>query len=179
MGKRWIFSAALALASVPGAAFAQDGAKLDCISATAGSDLKSGLGAAMSRGEDAGIHDALFEQLAAIAKGCASKHGVGDPLQEAYFNYGLARIARDWLTGEIAKASLSTGPVDKALDFGINGANPDLTNDMGDDAIMAIITAYQDAGVDVDAIDQSVWEKVGAYAAATSIYWANRKKLAP
>jgi len=177
--KAWIAGAVLALVAAPGAAFAQDGAKLDCISGAASAELKVALGTAMAGSIDDAGHDALFARLSDVVDSCAAKHGIGESLKTEYFNYGLARIARDWLTGEIAKASLSTGPVDKALDFGIDGANPDLSNDMDEDQIMAIVTAYQDAGVDVEAVDQAVWEKVGAYAAATSLYWTNRQKLTP
>ena len=37
--------------------------------------------------------------------------------------------------------------------------------------------AYIDSGVDIEKVDTTVWEKVGAYAAATSIYWNKRKQL--
>ncbi|SNS62085.1 hypothetical protein [Sphingopyxis indica] len=177
--KAWIAGAALALAAAPGAASAQDGAKLDCISGAASPELKAALGTAMAGSADKAGYDSLFGRFSEVVDSCAAEHGIGDEFKAEYFNYGLARIARDWLTGEIAKASLSTGPVDKALDFGIDGTNPDLANDMNEDQIMAIVAAYQEAGVDVEAVDQAVWEKVGAYAAATSLYWSNRRKLTP
>ncbi len=43
---------------------------------------------------------------------------------------------------------------------------------------MTIVQAYIDSGVDIEKIDGAVWERVGAYAAATSIYWNRRKLLA-
>ena len=67
--------------------------------------------------------------------------------------------------------------VDKALDFGPSGANPDLTGEMTDEQINTIVQAYVESGVDIEKVDQKVWERVGAYAAATSIYWNKRKAL--
>ena len=48
---------------------------------------------------------------------------------------------------------------------------------MTEDQINTIINAYTAAGVDVESVDQSVWEKVGAYAAASSIYRNRRQQL--
>jgi methionine synthase I (cobalamin-dependent) len=94
-----------------------------------------------------------------------------------YFDYGLARISREYLIGDLAKSNLSSGIVDKALDFGPSGSNPDLSADMTEDQIMSIVQAYIAAGVDIAKVDTAIWEKVGAYAAATSIYWNKRKAL--
>lgn len=78
---------------------------------------------------------------------------------------------------DIAKDNLSTRPVDEALDFGEGKTNPDISNKMTDRQIMAIVQAYIENGIDIDEVDGAVWEKVGAYAAATSIYWNKRKQL--
>ena len=49
---------------------------------------------------------------------------------------------------------------------------------MTEEQIMKIVQAYIENGVDIDKVDAAAWEKVGAYAAATSIYW-NKRKLLP
>lgn len=170
--------AALALAAVPVAGLAQEGAKLDCVVTTATSTFKASVGEAMTGGGDEAGRDALFGQLGTLVDGCVAKHGIAAAQKGDYFDYSLARISREWLVGEISKSNLKAGIVDKALDFGPGGANPDLSNDMTEDQIGAIVAAYVADGVDVEAVDQSVWEKVGAYAAATSIYW-NKRKLLP
>lgn len=177
MNKGWILGAALAATAVPGAAFGQDGAKLDCIPAAADRDLKDRIGTGISDNRDPEAQERAFRKLDPIVRRCAAKHGVADALAEDYFSYGVARIARDWLIAEIAKAGLSTGPVDTVLDFGVHGANPDLENGLDDDMLMSIVAAYQKNGVDVQSVDQRVWEQVGAYAGVTSIYWNSRSKL--
>ncbi len=176
MMKSWIAGAAFALASLPGAATAQDGAKLDCVVAAATPALKAEIGASMTGPDDA-PREALLKQLGAMVDDCAARHGIASDNKGDYLAYNIARIAREWLIGEIARSKLQASVVDKALDFGPRGANPDLTGEMTEDHINTILQAYVAAGVDIESIDQPVWEKVGAYAAATSIYWNKRKRL--
>lgn len=152
--------------------------KRDCAVASAANSLRSSLGASLIKdGEDA-FRERLFTQLRVVVDSCAERHNIAAAIQADYFEYTLASIGREWIMMELAKSNLSAAPVDKALDFGAKGANPDLSSDMTDDQIMAIVQAYIDSGVDIEKVDSGVWEKVGAYAAATSIYW-NKRKLLP
>ncbi len=177
MLKGLIASAALAIAALPAGAAAQEGEKFDCAVSAVAADIKASIGAAMAGAGDDASREALFKQLATITEGCVKKHGIAEAQKTAYFDYSLARISREWLVGDIAKLNLPSAIVDKALDFGPAGANPDLSSDMTEDQIMAIVQAYIDSGVDIEKVDEAAWEKVGAYAAATSIYWNKRKQL--
>lgn len=168
---------ALALMCAPAGAMAQEGAKLDCVPNAASATLKSSLSALIAGAGDQAARDALYGELDTIVDGCVASHAIAVEQRDDYLYYSLARIAREWLIGEIAKSGLSTATVDKAMDFGPKGANPDFAAEMTDDQIVTIVQAYTDSGVDVETIDTSVWEKVGAYAAATSIYWNKRKAL--
>ena len=170
-------SAVLALATLPGAVTAQDGEKLDCVALTVPDDTRDSIGEAMAGGGDEASREALFKQLASITDACVARHGVTAEQKGPYFDYSLARISREWLAKDIGKLDLSPAIVDKALDFGPTGANPDLSTDMTEEQIMKIVQAYVESGVDIDKVDGAVWEKVGAYAAATSIYWNKRKLL--
>lgn len=172
-------SAVLALATLPSAVTAQDGEKLDCVALSVPDDTRDSIGAAMAGGGDEASREALFKQLASITDACVARHGITAEQKGPYFDYGLARISREWLANDIAKLDLSPAIVDKALDFGPAGANPDLSTDMTEEQIMKIVQAYVEAGVDIDKVDGAVWEKVGAYAAATSIYWNKRKLFVP
>lgn len=177
MLKGLIAGAALAIAALPAGATAQEGEKFDCAVSAVAADTKASIGAAMAGAGDDASREALFKQLATITEGCVTKHGIAEAQKSAYFDYSLARISREWLVGDIAKLNLPSAIVDKALDFGLAGANPDLSSDMTEDQIMAIVQAYIDSGVDIEKVDEAAWEKVGAYAAATSIYWNKRKQL--
>lgn len=177
MLKALMASAVLAFVAVPGAAFAQEGAKLDCVVTAATPGLKSSVGQSMTGQGDDAAREILFKQLGTIVDECVARHSIAAEQKGDYFDYSLARISREYLIGDIAKAKLPTNLVDKALDFGPGRANPDLTGDMTEDQIMTIVQAYIDNGVDIEKVDPAIWEKVGAYAAATSIYWNKRQAL--
>ena len=179
MIKALIAGAALMLAAVPGAAAAQDGEKLDCVVLPVPVATKESIGEAMAGGGDEASREALFKQLASLTDACVIRHGIAAEQKGSYFDYSLARISREWLANDIATLGLSPAVVDKALDFGPTGANPDLSADMTEEQIMKIVQAYVETGIDIETVDGAAWEKVGAYAAATSIYWNKRNQLVP
>lgn len=178
MLKGLMAGAALAFVALPGVAMAQEGVKFDCVTSGSSAALKASIGAAMTGVGDDASRDALFKQLATVTDNCVARHGIAEAQKPDYFDYSLARISREWLSEDLAKLNLQSNIVDKALDFGPGKANPDLSADMTDDQIMSIVQAYIDSGVDIEKVDSAIWEKVGAYAAATSIYW-NKRKLLP
>lgn len=178
MYKGLLAGVALALTIPPAAVAAQEGEKFDCVVTSVPGGTKDSIGAAMAGGGDEASREALFKQLGAVTDDCVTRHGITAEQKGAYFDYSLARISREWLMGDIAKLGLPSATVDKALDFGPGGANPDLSGDMTEDQIMKIVQAYIESGVDIEKVDGTAWEKVGAYAAATSIYWNKRKLLA-
>ncbi|MEQ8310079.1 MAG: hypothetical protein RIA72_05205 [Sphingopyxis sp.] len=178
MTRFWIAAAGLMLTPLPAAASAQEGEKFDCVVASVPAGTKDLIGAAMAGAGDEASRDALFKELATITDRCVARHAIADERKGDYFDYSLARISREWLAVDIANLDLAPGVVDRALDFGPAGTNPDLSSEMSEEQIMKIVQAYIEAGVDIEKIDGAVWEKVGAYAAATSIYWNKRKLLA-
>ncbi|MDZ3832654.1 MAG: hypothetical protein U0S50_12690 [Sphingopyxis sp.] len=177
MNKWMVASAALILAAQPGAALAQDGAALDCPVLSASADQRAAIGNAMIGATDDATRDDLFRQLSGIVEKCATEHGIAKEQQGDYFDYSLARASREWLAVDLGKVGMSPLVVDKALDFGPGGTNPDLSEDMSEPQILKIVQAYTEEGIDIDKVESGVWEKVGAYAAATSIYWRKRKLL--
>ena len=178
MNKGLIAGVLFASAAWTGAVSAQEGAKFDCVVSSVAPDVKESIGTSMAGGGDEASRELLFKQLATITDGCVTRHSITAEQKANYFDYSLARISREWLIGDIAKLGLPSATVDKALDFGPAGANPDLSGDMTEDQIMKIVQAYIESGVDIEKVDSATWEKVGAYAAATSIYW-NKRKLLP
>lgn len=177
MMKAFPVGLAMMLAALPAATAAQEGAKLDC--GVAGMDVgqRSLLGSAMVGEGAADAQETLIKELAAIIDGCAESQGIAADLKTAYFDYSIARVAREWLSSRMAESNMSTIVIDRALDFGPTGANPDLSQDMSEEQIMKIVQAYIDSGIDIEKVDPKIWELVGAYAASTSIYWNRRKSL--
>src|SRR3546814_5776251 len=123
--------AALGRAALPGAVAAQEGEKLDCVALSVPGDKKAAIGEAMAGGGDEASREALFKDLASITEACVTRHGITAEQKGPYFDYSLARISREWLANDIAKLGLSPAVVDKALDFGPTGANPDLSTEIG------------------------------------------------
>lgn len=177
MMKAFPLGVALMLAGLPAGTAAQEGAKLDC--GVAGMDVgqRSLLGSAMVGEGTADAQEALIKELAAIIDGCVVSQGIAADLKTAYFDYSIARVAREWLSSRMAESNMSTVVIDRALDFGPAGANPDLSQDMSEEQIMKIVQAYIDSGIDIEKVDPKIWELVGAYAASTSIYWNRRNSL--
>ncbi|AJA09857.1 hypothetical protein SKP52_14875 [Sphingopyxis fribergensis] len=171
-------AAVLAASALPGTASAQEGEKFDCVVASIPSETRASIGDAMAGGGDTASREALFKDLGTVTDACVTRHGITAEQKGIYFDYSLARISREWLAADIGKLDLAPAVVDKALDFGPSGANPDLSGDMTENQIMKIVQAYIESGVDIEKVDGTAWEKVGAYAAATSIYW-NKRKLLP
>src|SRR3546814_16503717 len=114
----------------------------------------------MAGGGDEASREALFKDLASITEACVTRHGITAEQKGPYFDYSLARISREWLANDIAKLGLSPAVVDKALDFGPTGANPDLSTEMTEEQIMKIVQAYVETGIAIDQLDGAVREKV-------------------
>ena len=177
MIKALMASAALALAASPGVAPAQEGVKLDCVNSDIDAGLKESLGASMAGAGEEGMRQTLLTQLATLVDICAARHGITEAQKGDYFDYSLARISREWLIEDLSSLSMAAPIVDKALDFGTGKTNPDLSGDMTEEQIKAVVQAYAETGIDTEKVDSAIWEKVGAYAAATSIYWNKRQRL--
>ena len=177
MSKALIAAAGAALAALSGAASAQEGDKLDCVVMSVQPDVRSALGQMMADGGNDASRDALVKELSVTADECMARQGIAAEQKAPYFDYSIARISREWLVSDIGRSGLATSIVDTALDFGPGRTNPDLSGALSEAQIMAIVQAYIDSGVDIEKIDAGVWEKIGAYAAATSIYWNRRKQL--
>lgn len=139
-------------------------------------EYRTELAIAMTQGDDAArkrLEGTLNDAVAA----CAKVAGYDEAQNLAYFDIVLSEISRGWLIPELAKAGLANTVIDKALDFGPGRTNPTLEEDISEAQIEAIITGFLDARVDLDKVPQQAWEHVGAYAAATAIYWQAIGKL--
>jgi hypothetical protein len=139
-------------------------------------EFRAELANAMTIGDET-ARERLNVTLNEAVKICADQAGYNDEQGAAYFDIVLSEISRTWLTAELAKAGLATSVIDKALDFGPGRTNPGLENDISEEQIGAIISGFLAAKVDIEKVPQQAWEQVGAYAAATAIYWQAIGKL--
>ena len=165
--------AALLLTFAPLPAFATDAA---CAIQRTTPEFRAQLASAMTTGDES-VRARLSETLESAVKACAEQAGYNEAQSTAYFDIVLSEISRGWLIPELAKVGLANTVIDKALDFGPGRTNPALENDISEAQIGAIISGYIAAKVDIEKIPQQAWEQVGAYAAATAIYWQAIGKL--
>lgn len=170
--KTWLIAAAMVACGPVSANAADPSCAIDRTTPAYRAELAS----AMTTG-DAAARDRLEATLNDAVKVCADQAGYNDEQGSVYFDIVLSEISRGWLIAELAKAGLATKVIDKALDFGPGRANPTLENDISEAQIGAIISGYLDAKVAIEKVDQKAWEQVGAYAAATAIYWQAIGKL--
>lgn len=131
---------------------------------------------AMTRGDES-ESERLSQTLSDAVQACADAAGYDDQQGAAYFDFVLSEISRGWLIGELGKVGLSHVVIDKALDFGAGRTNSTLEEDISEAQIGAIISGYVAGGVEIEKVPQQAWELVGAYAAATGIYWQAAGKL--
>lgn len=185
MGRRWMTGAMLAIAALSVPVLAESGGEpgsepaafADCAVDRADATLKRSLAAALINGADDGVVDPLMAQYAALSSACAADWALDDAQRKAYLDYGVMRLMRDWLAGELAGYGLSAATVDTALDFGDGRRNVPLAGEMQEDEVKALVQAFVEAGVDAENLGPTAWEAVGTYAAVSPIFWRKRQQV--
>lgn len=168
---------ALTAATLPAAASAQLGDKLDCAAERAEPPFKNLLAEALiGDGDNLGF-ERLLGQFSTIADACTAGFVLDAAQKKAYLDYGVSRILREWLTSRLASYGLSATVIDTALDFGPGRSNPRLSGEMSEDQVKILIQAFLESGVDTEGLGTPAWESVGTYAAVSSIYWRQRLTL--
>lgn len=167
----------LAGASLSSPAAAQSQAALDCVSNAAPESLRTGLANVMVKKDPGKEAETLVDQLTKLSDGCATQHGIADDKRIFYFGYNLARVPRSGLIAQMESVGIKSQPIDDALDFGPGRSNPKLDGDMDEAVVMKIITAVIGSGVAIEKVPADMWEKVGGYAAATSLMYNNLADL--
>lgn len=170
---KYLTIAAALIAAAQSPVLAADAA---CAIARTTPEFRVEIAKSMTRGDES-ESDRLSQTLTSAVQVCADAAGYDDQQGAAYFDFVLSEISRGWLIGELDKAGLSHLVIDKALDFGEGRTNPTLEEDISEAQIGAVISGFISAGVDIEKVPQQAWEHVGAYAAATGIYWQAAGKL--
>lgn len=170
-------TAALMIAAWPMAAAAQPGTMLDCAVDRADPGLRRSLaGALIGDGDDAAF-DALLGRFSTIADGCTASLTPDDERKKAYLDYGLSRVLREWLAGELAGFGLSAATIDDSLGLGEGRPNPILRGQMSEDQVKTLVQALIEGGIDAENLSPPAWNSVGTYAAASSLYWRRRARV--
>jgi hypothetical protein len=174
-GRALLTATAAAAAVWSGVALAQSEDLLECTSQAMTPAFRDKLADAMLADEHEG--EALFEQLGTVSDDCARQYGLAEDKGGAYFTYSLARLPRDAFIVRLGAQGISAQVVDQALDFGEGRRNPTITGRLSKPQVDKLVAALSAAGVDIEAVAESSWKMIGAYAAASSLMWENRGKL--
>jgi hypothetical protein len=170
--------AAVLAMSAPAAARSDD--VLACTSMALGNDFPAQIGALMTRDNaDSTQTDRVFEQLAKASDACGQRAGMDAEELNAFFDYNMGRIAREWMAVQIETYGISPVVVDNAADLGPGLTNPSMEAGVPDTLIETIVAAVAESGVDTDAMSSEGWAMVGSYLAATSAMWNAHAKLKP
>lgn len=171
-------AAALALALVPASAMAQDGPRLDCAAKAADKALRTDMVHMMTSEVAAEAQAPALRQFSQIVEDCVTRHAIDRAHAKVYFEYNMARVARETLGADLAAAGLPGTLVDTTFDYGPGRSNPIFNGDeLTEEGVQAMLEALGAAGVDLAKVDQAAWTKLGAYLVATSVYWNRRQQL--
>lgn len=177
MSRLLLSGAALMIAAWPMAVEAQSDTVLDCAVDRADPGLKRSLASAMMGEGDDAAFDAMLARFSVVADDCTAGLALTDTQKKTYVDYGIARIVREWMVGELAGYGLSASTIDDALEFGAGRRNPAMAGEMGEDQVKALVQAFIESGIDAEGLRAPAWNAVGTYAAASSIYWRRRQLL--
>lgn len=159
--------AALALC-LPALAQAQEAGKLDCAISAVSPEFKSSIAAGLTTKGNDDAMAGLTMQLRALTDECARKWKI-DP--QLYFDYSLARIAREWMIPALRRWSLDTDIVDRVFDFRLGGPELDLSGGLPAEKGQALVEAFRASGLDMGQVPEEAWLMVGGYIYVTATYW--------
>jgi hypothetical protein len=166
------------MAAVTPPAAARSDEVLGCAQAALGNEFPSRLGQMMtSENTDSTIADSIFEQLAKESDACGQRASMDAEELNAFFDYNMARISREWMAREMTSFGIDPAVIDRAAELGPGLKNPSMDAGVPDALIDAIVAAVAEAGVDTGNVPESGWSMVGSYLAATSAMWNAHAKL--
>ncbi len=114
--------------------------------------------------------EAIGQKVKTIANACRSVHGIPDDREEDYINLAMSGIVMTRLAVDLEEAGVPPSYVEDAMDVGKGRTNL-LPEEFSEDVVDALLARLAENGLDKDAVDASVWQKVGAYAASTGSYY--------
>ena len=148
-------------ALVPAAAMARSQAQLDCAVRRVPAGLGDNLAAAMVASDRIRLSP-LQETLARAMRPCVAANRMRDAEAEAYYDYLLARLPREALARQLARAGIATQRIDAAMGFGPGRTNQAMA-DMDETEAARATAALAAAGIDEKRLPAANWRKVMTY----------------
>ncbi|HTN15221.1 MAG TPA: hypothetical protein VL094_10490 [Sphingomonadaceae bacterium] len=113
---------------------------------------------------------AIGQKVKRIADACRSVHGIADDREEDYINLAMSGIVMARLAVDLEEGGVPPLYVEEVLDIGEGRMNL-LPEEFSAEVVSKLLDRLKQNSVDTDRIDPDVWQKVGAYAAATGAYY--------
>ncbi len=152
---------ALLAASVAPGAIARSQAQLDCAVQRSPTGLGDNLAAAMIAADRARLGP-LQQQLERVVRQCVAVSRMRDAEAEIYYDYALARLPREALIRQLARAGIVTARIDAAMGFGPGLANKAM-RDMDEAEAERAAAAMAGSGIDEKRLTPANWRKVMTY----------------
>lgn len=114
--------------------------------------------------------EAIGQKVKTIANACRSVHGIADDREEDYINLAMSGIVMTRLAVDLEEGGVPPLYVEEVMDVGEGRMNL-LPEEFSDEVVSKLLDRLKQNGVDTDRVDPDVWQKVGAYAAATGAYY--------
>ena len=152
--------AALAV-SAPAIVMARSQAQLDCAVQRAPAGLGDNLAAAMVDADRTRLGP-LQETLARAMRPCVATSHMSDADAETYYDYLLARLPREALVRQLARAGIATARIDAAMGFGPGRPNKAMRDMDGAEAARASAALAAD-GIDEKRLSAANWRKAMTY----------------
>jgi hypothetical protein len=159
--KRILMAAAMLAMLAPSVADARTQAQLDCAVQRAPAGLGDSLAAAMVAGDRARLSP-LQQQLERVVRQCLPITRLTDREAEVYYDYALARLPREALSRQLARAGVVTARIDAAMGFGPGRANAAM-RDMDEAAGARAAAEMAAGGIDEQRLSAANWSKVMTY----------------
>ena len=159
--RRLLLAATMLAMFGPSCALARSQAQLDCAVQRAPAGLGDNLAAAMVAADRARLSP-LQKQLERVVRQCVAVSHMRDAEAETYYDYVLARLPREALSRQLARAGIATARIDAAMSFGPGRANTAMRE--MDEATSARAAAEMTAaGIDEARLSAANWGKVRTY----------------
>ena len=156
-----LLALALLAAFGPTAAMARSQAQLDCAVQRAPVGLADNLAAAMIAADRARLSP-LQQQLERAVRQCVAVSHMRDAEAETYYSYALARLPREALIRQMARAGIVAARIDAAMGFGPGRPNLVMRDRDETDGARAA-AAMAASGIDEKHLSPANWRKVMTY----------------
>ncbi len=152
---------ALFAAGLATPALARTQAQLDCAIQRAPTGLGDNLAAAMIATDRVRLGP-LQQQLERAVRQCVAVNHMRDAEAEIYYDYALARLPREALIRQLARAGIVAARIDAAMGFGPGRANTAM-RDMDEAEGARATAALAAGGIDEKRLTPANWHKVMTY----------------